>query len=301
MNNTTELNKNATESYYSLEYWLKVFGSIYALDVVNVALIPIGIIGAVLNILALIVMRAENFNLPFYTYLRAYTYCSICICLLNATLFTTGTRYLLKFTNTKGSVQYYSYFFGPLITIINLYGSFIDVVLSMERIVLLSKKLEWFKKIDPKLLCVIFAIITNLFTWPYWTIYEPEQSTVMLNETTPFIIHYANFKSFSSGLIKYLIILPYIIDTFPIVLETAFNIISIFLIKKYTKNKIRVLDKSRADRVTKTAVTVHNINTIGRSVPNTNSPSTTRARRMEVKLTILVIFLSILSTLYVLI
>jgi hypothetical protein len=298
MNNTTELNKNTTESYYSLEYWLSVFGSIYALDVANVALIPIGIIGAALNILALLVMRAENFNLPFYTYLRAYTYCSTCICLLNATLFTSGTRYLLKFTNTKGSVQYYSYLFGPLITIINLYGSFIDVVLSMERIVLLSKKMEWFRKIDPKLLCLIFAIIANLLVWPYWTIYKPQQLTVKLNETTPFVIHYFNIKVFRSGILEYLAILLYIMDTFPIVLETAFNIISIFLIKKYTKNKIRVLGKSRADRVTKTGMTVHTINTIGKSAPNTNSPSTTRVRRMEVKLTILVIFLSILSTLY---
>jgi hypothetical protein len=292
MNNTTELNKNATESYYSLEYWLKVFGSIYALDVVNVALIPIGIIGAVLNILALIVMRAENFNLPFYTYLRAYTYCSICICLLNATLFTTGTRKLLKFTNTKETVQYYCFFYGPLITIINLYGSFIDVVLSMERIVLLSKKLEWFRKIDPKLLCVIFAIITNLFTWPYWTNYRAEQLTVMLNETTPFVIHYYKFKMFSIALSNYFYVLPYISDTFPIVLEIVLNMISIILIKKYTKNKMRILTRVR----TRAKITVRNDSSIERSATNTNNPSTIRARRMEVKLTILVIILSILST-----
>jgi hypothetical protein len=291
MNNTTELDKNITGLYYSLEFWYSVFGSAYAKNIVNVALIPIGLTGAILNVLALMVVRADTFSSPFYTYLRAYTYCSICICLLNATLFTSGTRYLLEFTNTKRSIQYYCYFFAPLISVINLYGSFIDVVLSMERIVLLSKRIEWFRKIDPKLLCIIFAIISNLIAWPYWTIYKPELKIVMLNETTPYTIHYINAEMFSNSLSIYINVIPYIIDTFPIVLETTFNIISILLIKKYKKNKIRVL----ADQSTKSG---RNLHSIEKTVVNkcVNNNITMRTRRMEVKLTILVIILSILST-----
>jgi hypothetical protein len=76
MNNTTEMNQNISETYYSMEYWFSVFGDVYALDVANIALIPIGLIGAILNSLALIVLRDGSFNLPFYTYLRAYTCCS---------------------------------------------------------------------------------------------------------------------------------------------------------------------------------------------------------------------------------
>jgi hypothetical protein len=278
MNNTTN------ETYHSLKYWYSLFGYVYAKNIVNVVLIPIGLTGAVLNILALIVMRANAFNnLPFYTFLKEYTYCSLFICLLNATLFTSGTRYLIKFSNSKGSFEYYSHFFGPLITVTNFYGSFIDVVLSMERIVLLSKKLEWFKKINPKLLCLIFAIISNVIAWPFWILYIPKSFTAMLNETTPFVIHFYNVKEFSGPSSYYFDILRYFIDIFPIVLETTFNIISVCLIKKFAKNKMRITHTPRTDQIT--------------IQPTNTNPITVRARRMEVKLTILVIFLSTLSTL----
>jgi hypothetical protein len=284
MNNTTELNNNqTTEIYYSLKYWYSVFGSLKSLDIVNITLIPIGVIGAILNVLALIVLRADSFNLPFYTYLRAYTYCSVFICLLNSTLFTSGSQQLLKFTNSKKSFEYYCYFFSPLIKILNLYGSFIDIVLSMERIVLLSKKLEWFKKIDPKVVCLIFAIIASLVNSPYWIIFKPASLNVMLNETTSYVIYYYKIETFSRALFYYFEILPYVTEIFPIVCETSLNIVSVILIKKYTENKRRVTDASRR-------LTTRNSN-------GSQSPSIMRARRMEVKLTILVIILSILSTL----
>jgi hypothetical protein len=277
MNNTTN------ETYHSVKYWYSLFGYVYAKNIVNVVLIAIGIIGAILNILALIVMRANTFNLPFYTYLKAYTYCSICICLLNATLFTSGTRYLIKFSNSKGSFEYYSYFFAPLLSITNFYGSFIDVVLSMERIVLLTKKLEWFRKIDPKVLCLTFFVITNVLSWPFWIYYRPHSFHVMLNETTPFVINYYKVKILVGSLSYYFDILRYFIDVFPIVFEVTFNVISVCLVKNFTKNKMRITNNtSHSDRT---------INT------NVNSSSAMRSKRMEIRLTIFVIILSFLSTL----
>jgi hypothetical protein len=196
----------------------------------------------------------------------------------------------LKFSNSKESFEYYCYFFGPLITIVNFYGSFIDVVLSIERIVLLSKKLEWFRKIDPKVLCLIFVIIASLVIWPYWTLYRPASLNVMLNETTPFVVYYYNVKMFTSGSYKYFQLLPYIIDIIPVVVEITFNIIAIFLIKKFTKNKMRILatEQTRTDQI----IIKSN------AITNTNNLITMRARKMEIKLTILAIFLSTLSALY---
>jgi hypothetical protein len=180
MNNTNNLN-NVTENYYPLEYWFSLVGSVYINNILPITLIPISAIGTILNLLALLILRADTFNLHFYTYLRAYTSCSLLICLLNSTLFVSGTRQLLKFTNTKGSFEYYCYFLGPMIAITNLYCSFIDVILSMERIVLLSKKFEWFRKINPLLLCLIFAIVANLLNCPVlnWLTNWKKQFTVI--------------------------------------------------------------------------------------------------------------------------
>jgi hypothetical protein len=304
MNNTTIFNSTVKpppgRPVLSKEQWYERFRS-STQSILDVSLIPIGITGIILNILALIVLKSNRFNLPFYTYLRAYVIASILICIVNGTQFTVGAYTVFEFTNSQGSVRFYSYFFTPILIISNIYGSALDVILSMERVVLLSKKLEWFRKINPRLLCLIIFLISFLLSTPYWFQLGPNIFPTQLAGGIPFYINYVRPSRFFKKVQSYVTVIPYIIDIVPIVFEVIFNVVSIYLIKDYAKKKARIMNNgtSRGDGLTKTVVmsqvaTSDRRQTVTRS--NNNDQSSSRVRRMEIKLTILVVFLSLLST-----
>jgi hypothetical protein len=163
------MNKSLITSIDSL---YRLYGSSTVQDIINISLIPLGLIGIGLNILSLIILRSNGarFKQTFYTYLRAYTICSIFICFLNATQFTSQVSKVFKFTNTKISFQYYCYIFVPLINITNFYGSMLDVALSLERVVILSNKLKWFIQLNQKVVCFVFAVIAFVLLGPFFTI-----------------------------------------------------------------------------------------------------------------------------------
>jgi hypothetical protein len=277
MNNTTKI---PVIFFLSKEAWFEAFRPLIQQQI-DVSLIPICIIGALLNILALIVLRSDKFNLPFYTYLRAYTFASIVICLINGTQFSAGARTLLEFTNSIGTARYYAYIFYPFQVILNIYGSLLDIALSMERVVLLSKRFEWFKKIRPNVLCLIFFAVSFIISTPYAILFRTTSVKVNLNLTETFVIHQVIFSRYIVDIKEYFLKMPYIVDIFPIIMETFFNILSIYLVRQYTKNKMETMGTNKLD---------------GTPIGGIHRLEKTRAKTMEIKLTILVIFLSTLST-----
>jgi hypothetical protein len=298
-NNVTNTTGGGEGPYFSIEFWYKLIGSSISQEILYVSLIPISTIGVVLNIMALIVMRSSVFNLPFYTYLRGYTICSLFIRLWNVTQFTAGTRTLIKITNSAGSFAYYCFFYVLLLTWTNACGSFFDIVLSMERAVLLSKKLDWFKKLKPKLLSLIFVIASLLIVWPVGTLFRPFYFEVNLNKTTKFKVHLFTLKAVNKVIGEWNGYMPYIIDICPIIIETAFNVLSVYLIKRYTKQKLRIVATNKTIGNTRLATQTMATGAAA-AATTTAAPSMNQAgertKRMEVKLTILVIFMSILST-----
>jgi hypothetical protein len=288
MNNTTNLNENYTH-FFSIDQWFTIFGSVFVQEVINISIIPIGIFGIVLNILAFIVLRSDDFNLPFYTYLRAHTLQSLFICFLSSTHFTIGCRNLLRFTNSKFSFQWYVHVVVPFISITTLYGSILGIILSIERIILLSNQFRWFKKMNAKVVCTICVFIPFVFFWPLFSVFREYSAVVYLNETTPFTIHYFNLYFFSKYLENYVAKYSvYIVDLIPAILGIVLSIITIILVKKYRKRKMN-LTGGGTSRTAKTLVS--NQNTTG------NNRIVDKTKRMEVRLTVLVLILTVLATL----
>jgi hypothetical protein len=308
MNNTTTVNYNTTKSPSLMHYRSKVewFNSYRPIEQqwLDVSIIPMAIIGIILNILALIVMRSDKFSMPFYTYLRVYTFWSIIICAVNAGQLTAGSRTLFEFTNSKGSFSYYAYFFFPVQYVNNTYGSLLDIILSMERVVLLSKTLNFFKKINPKLLCFILLLISIAGSGPYFFFLESGRVTkIALNETTSFIIHSTLSSRFRSTVNNFILYAPFFFEVFPIVAETIFNILSVYLIRKYTKNKMKISSTAtvgnagRKSMLQDKSLTMANQTNIVSGARRTGNTALSRSKKMEIKLTILVLFMSVLSTL----
>jgi hypothetical protein len=262
----------------------------------DLSLIPICIVGVVLNAISLIVLRSNRFNLPFYTYLRAYVLASLMICLVNGTQFTIGNYTILEFTNSQISVRFYSYFFQPFLNITNIYGSMLDIILSMERVVLVSKKLQWFRKISPKLLCLILFVVSFMISVPYWFSLSPYILSTQLEGGIPFIINYVRPSRFFVKVRDYIKVLPYIVDIIPIILEVSFNVCSVYLYKNYAKKKVKIMNNGIMIREGTSKSGVPNKNEPTNQRTSNNGRLSNRAKKMEIKITILVIFLSVLST-----
>jgi hypothetical protein len=286
-------NKNG--EYFTLEHWYTSLGSTFVTEVIYVSLIPIGIIGILLNLFALLVLRSDKFNLPFYTYLRIFTINGIFICLINGTQFTIGVRRIIPSTNTKFSMLYVCYVYVPVIRLLNLYGSTLDVVLSMERVSLLSKRMVWFRKWKPVKVCLTIATICIIFSIPFWFFFKPMEMEVYLNETTPFRLHFFNLGYNNSFMNFYFYKLPYFTDIPPIFIETICNFLSIYLIKKYVKRKLELATVKKSDDTPMIKLLNSNSSDKTGKTTNVNASTTIKSKKMEVKLTILVIFLSILS------
>jgi hypothetical protein len=287
MNNTTNSNETIPHfGFFSKEQWFTIFGSVLIQEIINISIIPIGIFGMSLNIVALIVLRSHEFNLPFYTYLRAHTLQSVFICFLSSTHFTIGCRNLLSFTNSKFSFQWYVHVVVPFINITTLYGSLLGIILSMERIILLSNQLKWFRKINANLVCVICAFIPFVFFWPLFSVFRENSAVVYLNETTPFTIYYFYLYYSSKSMEKYIKENSvYIIDLIPAILGIVLSIITIILVKRYRKRKMNLTGTSRTAKTS-----VSNQNATGNNTP------VDKTKRMEIRLTVLVLILTFLTT-----
>jgi hypothetical protein len=292
MNNTTQI-------YHSLEYWYETLGSTVIQEVTYLTIIPIGIIGIILNILALFVLKSKKFNMSFYVYLRAYTISSLFICLFNATQFSTIVKRSLTFTNSKLSMQYFSYVYVPLVATVNIYGSSLDVILSIDRVALLSKRMHWFRSINANKLCSTLAIIFTILCIPYWFIFEPTEMTVYLDEKTPVTLHSFIIGSNNSFVLFHFYAFSCVVDIVPIIFETSLNITSIYLIKKYNENRKRMFGKSKSktENLALTCQSKESSTSKQELKKQKENAVVYKSKKMEIKLTILVIFLSIASIL----
>jgi hypothetical protein len=283
---------NTTENtrYNSLDFWYKLIGSTLDQQIIHLSLIPIAVVGTSLNIMTLVLLRSKRFHLPFYKYLRVYTVISILICLFNATLFSSSSRDLLKFTNSKASMMFFCYICLPIVSSLYLYGTFLDIVLSIDRVASLSRRIHWFRYIKPKKLCSILATILLTMSISYWFLFKPVDMVVDLNETKRFSLHFYVQRDLNSFFKFYIfILLPYFVDITSIVAQTGLSILTIILIKKQTKKQHIIFNRKRNELIRLNSTTKK----------ETACSIIKRNTEMQMRLTISVIILSTMSTLYI--
>jgi hypothetical protein len=288
----------------TLEFWYQILGSSLIQDVIYLSLIPIGIIGIIFNILTLLVLRSDKFNLSFYTYLRAYTISSIFICFLSATRFSSNIYQNLLIQNSAFSLQFFCYVYIPVTSGINVFESTLDIILSMERLAILSKRIHWFGFINAKKLCFILAFVFIILAIPYWFFFKPQ--TIVTNilfssGTTRAVTFHFFIPRYDHGFIAfYMNIFPYFVDILPIVIEICLNILTIISVKKYTKNRIKLFNnnKNRDNEILAlNQSNITNSSTPTSSLAAVKNLTLDKSKIAQVKLTILVIILSIMSIL----
>jgi hypothetical protein len=289
-------NSTSNITYFPLSVWLYRFGSAPYQEKINLSFLPVGIIGTFLNILSLKILQSKEFDNAFYIYMRAYIANSICLCAFQATRFLNITRSIFSFSNSYAANWYIAKISIPFVTMYFHYSSFLNIVMSFERIVLLSNKLSWFKRINPIFLLVSLAIVSIIIDAVYFCLQVTER-IIFLNETEIFKTYLTTLPVSVKLLAN---TLSYIFDIVPLVIEISLSVIGIIMMKSFVKKKTKILASGKAinpvngisNTAQKGTVLTENLTAI-----SSNNDAVERAKKMEIKLTLMTIVLTYFSIL----
>ena len=249
MENSTN---SSTEKILTIDYWLSQFAYVWPLNTIYLfVILPIGLIGFLLNLICFYILKHNDFNSArIYGYFRVITINSAMLCLAQASLFISLTHRYFQFSNTYEANYYSTVIYIPGSNVFLLYGSILDMCMSIERSSLFYIKFKVLVKPKPYKICFILFIISILIGLPYFFINCPVYYDAPLDgntfyrlwfwEITPFgrsmagqILTYANF---------------FIRDVLFLLAELALNIFTIVLFRNYFRNKANLLGNRNKDQ-----------------------------------------------------
>jgi hypothetical protein len=276
-----------TITYQSLDQWYNLFGFKFYRQVLYLVFIPICLIGVVLNILTFIVFKKRDFaEIPVYEYLRFYTINSGLICLLLSTEFMNVCRNFFSFSNSEWVVRYWGNFFIPVVQALSLYESLLDILLSIDRLILFTNGFNFYKQLKPRLVGLLLLVLSFVLMSYYWINYSHQIVEIHLNKTEVFFLHLTAISKVSS--VIGINITNIIADVIPICIEIPLNIATIYLLRQYLAKKKKMCTSNVSVGLIKKKI-------ITSKTANANGVK--KIKTMELKLTVLVIFMSFVSTL----
>ena len=150
---------NQSNSQISLDNILKIFGSTWTLDVLNLYLLtPVCLFGIFSNLICYFILRKKTFHSALiFKYLRINVLNSIFVSAISSTTFLSTYR-MFSFTNTYASFFYGAYFYVTLLPLSYLYGNLLDICAVLERIAFPTKTGNIFKVIKYKHTALVLFI-----------------------------------------------------------------------------------------------------------------------------------------------
>ena len=239
-------NSTDNESYYSIDYWLTTYASTWVFDSIYLFVItPLGILGFISNILCFYILRNKEFeNKSIFGYFKVISINSSILCLIQATLFTSLTYRYFPFFNSYEANWYCTVIYLPVSNINLLFGSLMDICLSLERCSIFNISIKaLFKPKVYKLSLVLFAI-SVLIGLPYFFVNIPHYYDWPIGKDQYYRIYSWTVTQFgktvAGEIITYLILIAR--DLVFLVAEIVLNIMTLVLFSNYLKNRAKVLD-----------------------------------------------------------
>jgi hypothetical protein len=292
LNNETFSN----ETFHSLDYWLNLFGSTWYQEIIFLTFLPIGLVGFILNTIGYIVFKMNNdFELPFYVHLRAYTLNSICLSLLLSTRFVNNSRRFFNFSNTVPSMEYFGHFYIPAFNFLYFYQSCLNIVLTIDRIVALSNRFQYFKKLKATVVAYLVFSFSFIIVIANWINNSDGETKINLNQTVIFTFHYVNIKI--SNNLYFRFVTNGIVDIIPVASQLILLLIVVYLLRSYSTNvgMIRNMTSSGLGKIN-FKLSRHQLN--NRLTRTISTPTMmNQQKRTQIELTILTITLSSFSLL----
>ena len=242
---------NGSEIYFSKDYWFSQFGSTMLLDLLQLlAVLPFSLIGAVFNFLSYYTLSKRTFrNSVFYNYLRVYTLNSLLVNVVMAFVFWPSTLRTFEFSNTYAAAFYKAIIYPPLINGSVLFGSLMDILISLERLFKFFPHLEAkFTKIPKWKLISMLLFVTVLLCVQYLFKFIPAYIDVQPSASTAFRIYFIAATPFTDSLwgkvINYLVY--FIRDVLCLLAETGLNIYVSVLISQQIKLKKKLTNAANS-------------------------------------------------------
>ena len=271
MNNSTNSSTN-DDSWYkhaTIDQVFEQFGSTWVLDSIYLFFIlPLGLVGFCLNILCFYILKHKEFDkINFYSYFKVITINSALICLIQSTLFSSLTYRYFDFSNTYEANYYATMIYIPVSNVFLLYGSILDMCMSIERSSIFYAKLKILVKTKPNLICFVLFIVSILIGLPYFFINCPSYYDAPYGKNTYFRIWYWEITEFGRSIAGLFLTYAnfFIRDVVFMLIELALNIFTIILFRNYFHNKAKLLGNSI--KISRT-LPISNINTSSSETTN---------------------------------
>ena len=232
----------------NIDQLLTQFASTWTLDSIYLFLIaPFGVLGFILNLLSFFILNHSEFNkVNIYGYFKVITINSALLCLIQSTLFISLTYRYFAFSNTYEANFYGTYIYIPVSNVFLLYGSLLDMCISIERSSIFYPKLKALSKHKPYIVCLILFIISILIGLPYFFINCPLYYDAPYFNNTFIRLWYWDITEFGRSLVGQILTYAnfFVRDVVFLLIELFLNIFAIVLFKNYFKNKARLLGKN---------------------------------------------------------
>ena len=246
MNSTN--NEANEEEYFIINIWLTQFASIWPLNSIYLfVILPLGLIGFFLNLLCFYILKHDDFSkVSIYGYFKVITINSAMLCLFQSTVFISQTHRYFHFSNTYEANYYSTVFYIPGSNVFLLYGSILDMCMSLERCSIFYTKLKVIIKQNVNLVCLILFMISTLIGLPYFFINSPEFANVEIGKNKYFKLWYWDITPFGRSLAGQILTYGNFIirDVLFLLVELGLNILSIVLLRNYFLNKAKLLGSS---------------------------------------------------------
>ena len=229
---------STAQTSFTLDYWLGLVGSSKILDSLYLyVLTPISALAIILNSIALHIQHKKPFrNSTFNEYLKIYTFNSLLLSLLQTTAFTNKTYRLFSFTNTYEAMFYGCYFYTPLVSILYINISLLEICIIVRRILYFNKYPFIFRKyFKTKIVCSILLLISILVNFLIYFMFKPYYVQVIIEDNSlfgiNFIIQTEFFLTLSGTMLIH--VMFEIRDILILLVKLVLNIILVVLIRRY--------------------------------------------------------------------
>ncbi len=241
------MNDTANETFYTLDEYLTMYGSTWALDYLSLyPLTIISVLGLCLNTLSLLVFRSDEFNIPLYAYLRVYSITNILQSFVSIFNFVYSTYRIVAWSNSYGAHVYYNYVSIPVTSLIYFYASLIGLIVLLDRITCFQTNLRTIFRLSPYKACVLAFAICFIINLPCFFAFAPASQQVHLGQNSTFIIWFSSTSAFAESTLGQALTLASFAlqDLLVSLVEIILNVFSIYLFKRHLNRKKKLISSN---------------------------------------------------------
>jgi hypothetical protein len=244
------MNLTENTANFSKDFWFKKYGSTWLNDSLHLfGLLPINLIGFILNILSLYLINKKGLNSNFYIHFRAYLASSVTFNFIMIFASFANIKRYFQFSNSYLVNFYFSFIVIPLCNLTINYGIFLEIFMSFEKFFLFfpQKNLRIFRKNPLKIWLFLFfgALFLN---GQNFFVFRPDFIEIQTNSEFNFKINFIRKTDFH--LTKLGHILNYLSFNllFCLVIQIALNVATGILLKKHFIKKRNLMSNLNAIR-----------------------------------------------------